>query len=49
MNLIDTIEIDISIVNIDKNIEKYFLQIIKNKIEGRCNKNGYVKKLCENC
>lgn len=44
INLIDTIQIDISIVNIDKNIEKSFLQIIKNKIEGRCNKNGYVKK-----
>lgn len=44
MPLIDTEKIDINITDVDKNIELKLLSIMKNKLHGKCNKNGLVKK-----
>tara|TARA_Y100000992_G_scaffold199213_1_gene135650 strand:+ start:11469 stop:11996 length:528 start_codon:yes stop_codon:yes gene_type:complete len=43
-NIIDTFLISLSILQIDKDIDKTFLNIIKQKLEGKCNKNGLIKK-----
>ena len=41
--LIDTEKVDVHITDVDTNIELKLLSYLKNKLHGKCNKNGLVK------
>ena len=43
--LIDTEKVDVHITDVDTNIELKLLSYLKNKLHGKCNKNGLVKTL----
>ena len=41
---IDFSNVSLSILDIDKNIDKTLLEKLKYELEGKCNKNGLIKK-----